>query len=178
MLLPAGLTHVPAGTLVVALAALNYNGEGKKDKVMNAFLVLRCLVSSRFLPSADAAANMTVLLHLQGLRRISALLCPIICPKVFELLLKEKSVCLACAEKETHLFRLMLEERSVCQGFVLKGDHVCLDFEREVHASGPVLKGKSIYVYLRLRRLFMHLGCVQEAQCHEQSSVLQHVEVQ
>lgn len=48
-------------------------------------------------------------------------------PKVFELLLKEKSVCLACAEKETHLFRLMLEERSVCQGFVLKGDHVCLD---------------------------------------------------
>lgn len=64
----------------MALAALNYNGEGKKDKVMNAFLVLRCLVSSRFLPSADAAANMTVLLHLQGLRRISALLCPIICP--------------------------------------------------------------------------------------------------
>jgi len=68
------------GTLVVALAALNYNGEVKKDKVMNAFLVLRCLVSSRFLPSADTAKNMTTLLHLQGLRRISALLCPIKCP--------------------------------------------------------------------------------------------------
>ncbi len=36
-------------------------------------------------------------------------------PKVFELLLTEKSVCLACAEKETHLFGLKLEERSVCQ---------------------------------------------------------------
>ena len=74
------MTHISVGTLVVALAALNYNEERKRNKARNAFLVLRCLVSSRFLPSADTAKNMTTLLHLQGLRRISALLCPIICP--------------------------------------------------------------------------------------------------
>ena len=74
------MTHIPAGTLVVALAALNYSGEGKRDKVENAFLVLRCLVSSKVLLSADTAENMSTLLRLQGLRRISALLCPVICP--------------------------------------------------------------------------------------------------
>ncbi|KAL0031912.1 hypothetical protein WJX79_004744 [Trebouxia sp. C0005] len=67
------------GTLVVALAALNYNGEGKKDKARNAFLVLRCLVS---LPSADTAENIATLLRLQGLKRISGLLCPIPCALV------------------------------------------------------------------------------------------------
>ena len=67
------------GTLVVALAALNYSGEGKKDKARNAFLVLRCLVS---LPSADTAENIATLLRLQGLKRISGLLCPIPCALV------------------------------------------------------------------------------------------------
>ncbi|DBA88769.1 TPA: hypothetical protein ACH3X1_004186 [Trebouxia sp. C0004] len=64
------------GALVVALAALNYNGEGKKDKARNAFLVLRCLVSSKSLPSTDTAENMATLLRLQGLRRITGLICP------------------------------------------------------------------------------------------------------
>ncbi len=74
------MTHISAGTLVVALAALNYNGEGKRDKARNAFLVLRCLVSSKSLPSTDTADNVATLLRLQGLMRISGLLCPIICP--------------------------------------------------------------------------------------------------
>ena len=80
MLLRAGMTHISVGTLVVALAALNYNGEGKRDKVRNAFLVLQCLVSSKALPSIDTADNIATLLHLQGFRRISGLLCPVICP--------------------------------------------------------------------------------------------------
>lgn len=74
------MTHVSVGTLVVALAALNYDSEGKRDKVRNAFLLLRCLVSSKSLPSADTPENMATLLHLQGFRRVSGLLCPIVCP--------------------------------------------------------------------------------------------------
>ncbi len=80
MLLRAGITHIFVGTLVVALAALNYNGERKKEKARSAFLVLRCLVSSKSLPSTATAENMTTLLRMQGLRRISGLLCPITCP--------------------------------------------------------------------------------------------------
>ena len=68
------------GTLVVALAALNYNGERKRDKARNAFLVLWCLVFSKSLPSTDTAENIATLLRLQGLRRISGLLCPRIFP--------------------------------------------------------------------------------------------------
>ena len=74
------MTHVSVGTLVVALAALKYNGEGKRDKARSAFLVLQCLVSSNSLPSTDTAENAITLLRLQGLRRISGLLCPRICP--------------------------------------------------------------------------------------------------
>ncbi len=74
------MTHISVGTLVVALAALNYNGEGKRDKARSAFLVLRCLVSSKSLPSTALAENIATLLRLQGLMRISGLLCPITCP--------------------------------------------------------------------------------------------------
>ena len=64
----------------MALAALDYNGEGRKEKARGAFLVLRCLVSSKFLPSTTTAENFTTLLRMQGLRRISGLLCPVTCP--------------------------------------------------------------------------------------------------
>ncbi len=66
---------------MVALAALNYNGEGRKEKARSAFLVLRCLVSSKSLPSTATAENITTLLRLQGLSKISGLLCPITCPQ-------------------------------------------------------------------------------------------------
>lgn len=64
----------------MALAALNYNGEGKRDKARNAFIVLRCLVSSKSLPTTDTAENIATLLRMQGLRRISGLLCPVLRP--------------------------------------------------------------------------------------------------
>ncbi len=74
------MTHISVGTLVVALAALNYNGERKRNKARNAFLVLRCLVSSKSLPTTDTADNIATLLRLQGLSRISGLLCPVLHP--------------------------------------------------------------------------------------------------
>ncbi len=74
------MTHIPVGTLVVALAALNYNGEGKRNKARNAFLVWRCLVASKSLPTTDTAENIATLLRMQGLRRISGLLCPVLGP--------------------------------------------------------------------------------------------------
>ncbi len=43
--------------------------------------MLRCLVSSKSLPSTATAENITTLLRLQGLRRISGLLCPVTCPQ-------------------------------------------------------------------------------------------------
>jgi hypothetical protein len=69
-----------AGILAVALAGLKYSGARKKDKAMNLVLLLRCLVSSRFLLGIDKAENIITLLRMQGLMRISGLLCPVLGP--------------------------------------------------------------------------------------------------
>ncbi|DBA88754.1 TPA: hypothetical protein ACH3X1_004172 [Trebouxia sp. C0004] len=68
------------GILAVALAGLKYNGARRKDKAMNLVLLLRCLVSSRFLLNIDKAENIITLLRMQGLMRISGLLCPVLGP--------------------------------------------------------------------------------------------------
>ncbi|KAL0054662.1 hypothetical protein WJX82_000665 [Trebouxia sp. C0006] len=64
------------GILTVALAGLKYNGPYSTEKTMNLVLLLRCLVSSRFLHNIDKAENSITLLRMQGLMRISGLLCP------------------------------------------------------------------------------------------------------
>ena len=64
-------------------------------------------------------------------------------PKVFELLLNEKSICLTCAKTETHIFRLTLEERSILSGPVVKGEAVCLDLRSKRRKER---KDKTIYV--------------------------------
>ena len=70
------LTNTSAGILTVALAGLKYNGPYSTEKTMNLVLLLRCLVSSRFLHNIDKAKNSITLLRMQGLMRISGLLCP------------------------------------------------------------------------------------------------------
>ncbi len=70
------LTNTSTGILAVALAGLRYNGAYGTEKTVHLVMLLRCLVSSRFLLNTDKADNVETLLHMQGLSRISALLCP------------------------------------------------------------------------------------------------------
>ncbi len=70
------LTNTSAGLLAVALMSLKYSGAYRAEKVRNSVLLLWCLVSSRFLHNIDKAENSSTLLRMQGLSRISGLLCP------------------------------------------------------------------------------------------------------
>ena len=69
-----------AGILAVALAGLKYSGARRRHKANNLVLLLRCLVSSRFLFNIDKAENIITLLRMQGLMRVSDLLCPVLGP--------------------------------------------------------------------------------------------------
>lgn len=62
-----------AGGLTLLTAAL----EQGKSVARHAFSVLHCLSSKPTLPAEQTAANEALLARMQGLRRCSALLCPI-----------------------------------------------------------------------------------------------------
>ena len=74
------LTNTSAGILAVALAGLKCNGLYGTEKAVNLVFLLRCLVSSRFLLNIDKAENVATLLRMQGLSRISGLLCSVSSP--------------------------------------------------------------------------------------------------
>lgn len=78
--LTLNVSHASAGILAVALAGLKHSGARRKHKAINLVLLLRCLVSSRFLLNLNKARNIGTLLRMRGLMRVSDLLCPVMGP--------------------------------------------------------------------------------------------------
>lgn len=74
------VTDLSAGILAVALAGLKYSGVGRTNKAVNLVLLLRCLMASQILLAIDKAENLITLLRMQGLTRVSGLLCPVFGP--------------------------------------------------------------------------------------------------